>query len=101
MKRNQAGVPIMSAYRASRLPVSCHPCREKKRRCDRNKPCSNCTQRRLNCVYENGNRFSNAVEGDAAISGALAVPDAPTMTLSPIEQMNMLVSDPSVHGLYN
>ncbi|KAF4332771.1 hypothetical protein FBEOM_13421 [Fusarium beomiforme] len=64
MKRNHSGEPIMSVYRSSRLPVSCRPCREKKRRCDRNQPCSNCTQRHLTCVYENGSRAANSLESD-------------------------------------
>ncbi|KAI1041971.1 hypothetical protein LB505_013475 [Fusarium chuoi] len=65
MKRNYSGAPIMSTYRASRLPVSCRPCRDKKRRCDRNQPCSNCTQRRLTCVYENGSRAANSWGSEA------------------------------------
>ncbi|RSM04564.1 hypothetical protein CEP52_006704 [Fusarium oligoseptatum] len=45
MKRNNAGDPVMVIHRPARPALSCRPCREKKRRCDRNKPCSSCSQR--------------------------------------------------------
>ncbi|KAF4457256.1 hypothetical protein F53441_820 [Fusarium austroafricanum] len=97
MKLNYSGAPIMSAYRASRLPVSCRPCREKKRRCDRNQPCSNCTQRRLTCVYDNATRSNYSAESNATLpvsetssSGAPRDPGAPTTSsLSLAEQMNI------------
>src|SRR6478735_6387094 len=96
MKRNYSGAPIMSTYRASRLPVSCRPCREKKRRCDRNQPCSNCTQRRLTCVYENGSRATNPLETDTLPErnpGESSVdPNGSTLAFSPLRQFDLLVN---------
>lgn len=96
MKRNYSGAPIMSTYRASRLPVSCRPCREKKRRCDRNQPCSNCTQRRLTCVYENGSRATNPLETDTLPErnpGEASVdPNGSTLAFSPLRQLDLLVN---------
>ncbi|EWZ33252.1 uncharacterized protein FOBCDRAFT_286891 [Fusarium oxysporum Fo47] len=93
MKRNYSGAPIMSTYRASRLPVSCRPCREKKRRCDRNQPCSNCTQRRLTCVYENGSRATNPLETDTLPErnpGEASVdPNGSTLAFSPLRQLDL------------
>ncbi|KAE8355725.1 hypothetical protein BDV28DRAFT_155208 [Aspergillus coremiiformis] len=43
--------PIMMMHRWSRPPVSCKHCREKKRRCDRNQPCSSSMQRDIQCEY--------------------------------------------------
>ncbi|KAL6792195.1 hypothetical protein GGI42DRAFT_335569 [Trichoderma sp. SZMC 28013] len=31
--------------------VSCSSCRQRKLRCDRNEPCSNCTTRNVDCIY--------------------------------------------------
>ncbi|KAH7234983.1 uncharacterized protein BKA55DRAFT_579749 [Fusarium redolens] len=93
MKRNYSGAPIMSAYRASRLPVSCRPCREKKRRCDRNQPCSNCTQRCLTCVYENGSRATNSLESDTVpnrnLGEASVDLNESTMAFSPLRQLDL------------
>ncbi|KAF4944822.1 hypothetical protein FGADI_12417 [Fusarium gaditjirri] len=83
----------MSTYRASRLPVSCRPCREKKRRCDRNQPCSNCTQRCLTCVYENGSRPTNSLESDTLpernLGDALVGPNESTLAFSPLRQLDL------------
>lgn len=35
-------------------PVSCQTCRAKKLKCDRKQPCSNCTARKISCVYGTG-----------------------------------------------
>jgi hypothetical protein len=36
-------------------PVSCQNCRKRKLKCDRKRPCSGCSTRKLECVYnENG-----------------------------------------------
>ncbi|KAF5710077.1 hypothetical protein FMUND_9700 [Fusarium mundagurra] len=81
------------AILASRLPVSCRPCREKKRRCDRNQPCSNCTQRNLNCVYENGTRATNSLESEVLpernLGGDLADPNEGTLAFSPQRQLDL------------
>ncbi|KAF5980682.1 hypothetical protein FCOIX_4705 [Fusarium coicis] len=93
MKRNYSGAPIMSTYRASRLPVSCRPCREKKRRCDRNQPCSNCTQRQLTCVYENGSRTTNSFDSEALPEGnlgdTLVNPHESSSVFSPLRQLDL------------
>ncbi|KAF5982673.1 hypothetical protein FBULB1_4171 [Fusarium bulbicola] len=93
MKRNYSGAPIMSTYRASRLPVSCRPCREKKRRCDRNQPCSNCTQRHLTCIYENGSRAARSLESEALpelnLGGALVDQNESTLAFSPLKQLDL------------
>ena len=41
-------------HRRQRDPLSCHSCRSKKLKCDRQRPCSNCTTRRLTCEYLKG-----------------------------------------------
>lgn len=41
----------VSSTRAQRPLLSCLPCRQKKRRCDREQPCSNCVLRRVECEY--------------------------------------------------
>nr|RBQ83995.1 hypothetical protein FVER53263_12827 [Fusarium verticillioides] len=93
MKRNYSGAPIMSTYRASRLPVSCRPCREKKRRCDRNQPCSNCTQRQLTCVYENGSGATNSLESEVSrernLGDGLVNPNESTSAFSPLRQLDL------------
>ncbi|KAJ5609070.1 hypothetical protein N7528_009637 [Penicillium herquei] len=51
MKRDAQGNPITTVHRWSRPPLSCHACRDKKRRCDRAQPCSNCVLRNIPCEY--------------------------------------------------
>ncbi|KAJ5648320.1 hypothetical protein N7490_004692 [Penicillium lividum] len=51
MKRDARGNPIATVHRWSRPPLSCQACREKKRRCDRAQPCSNCVLRNIPCEY--------------------------------------------------
>ncbi|KAL4778545.1 hypothetical protein BJX76DRAFT_132329 [Aspergillus varians] len=51
MKRSYVGVPIEMTHNWGRPPLSCLPCRQKKRRCDRRQPCWNCSQRGISCVY--------------------------------------------------
>lgn len=41
-------------------PVSCRHCRAKKLRCDRNRPCSNCTAREEECEYETNHATTSA-----------------------------------------
>ncbi|KAK4496649.1 hypothetical protein PRZ48_012631 [Zasmidium cellare] len=38
-------------------PVSCSLCRVKKLKCDRQKPCSNCSSRRVTCEYQGERHF--------------------------------------------
>lgn len=51
MKRDNQGNPVQVTHRWNRPPLSCLPCREKKRRCDRALPCSNCVLRDIACNY--------------------------------------------------
>ncbi|KAH8803694.1 hypothetical protein F5884DRAFT_806245 [Xylogone sp. PMI_703] len=62
MKRNHEGGPAMMVHRWNRLPLSCASCREKKRRCDRNQPCSNCTLRNIQCEYTTHRVSDESVE---------------------------------------
>ncbi|KAH7234495.1 hypothetical protein B0J15DRAFT_504416, partial [Fusarium solani] len=75
MKRTNAGDPVMVIHRPARPALSCRPCREKKRRCDRNKPCSSCSQRDIPCVYEERHQFvQRPVENAPAQVGAGPTP---------------------------
>ncbi|KAJ5390243.1 uncharacterized protein N7496_001311 [Penicillium cataractarum] len=51
MKRKNRGNPIATIHRWNKPPLSCRECREKKRRCDRAQPCSNCVIRKISCEY--------------------------------------------------
>ncbi|KAL2823802.1 hypothetical protein BDW59DRAFT_148362 [Aspergillus cavernicola] len=51
MKRNYTGVPKEMMTQWGRPLLSCRPCRQQKRRCDRQRPCSNCSQRNISCEY--------------------------------------------------
>ncbi|KAL4905495.1 hypothetical protein BDW74DRAFT_185040 [Aspergillus multicolor] len=51
MKRKQTEIPADMVHRWGRAPLSCHLCRTKKLRCDRGDPCSNCAQRKIDCIY--------------------------------------------------
>ncbi|KAI8653003.1 hypothetical protein NCS55_01283500 [Fusarium keratoplasticum] len=85
MKRTNAGDPVMIIHRPARPALSCRPCREKKRRCDRNKPCSSCSQRDIPCVYEERHQFvQRPVENAPAQVGAGPTPadSTPSSSLS-------------------
>lgn len=43
---------------SSQTGPSCEPCRERKVRCDRKKPCSHCTRLQLPCIYKMRKRRS-------------------------------------------
>ncbi|KAE8557032.1 hypothetical protein EYB25_001738 [Talaromyces marneffei] len=45
---------VYKSSRRNRVPLSCEPCRSRKLRCNRERPCSNCTVRdeRASCKYE-------------------------------------------------
>lgn len=55
MKRNYGGIPVDMTHNWGKPPLSCLPCRQKKRRCDRNQPCWNCAQRGISCEYPDQN----------------------------------------------
>lgn len=55
MKRNYGGVPVDMTHNWGKPPLSCLPCRQKKRRCDRDQPCWNCAQRGISCEYPEQN----------------------------------------------
>lgn len=48
-------------------PVSCQTCRKRKLKCDRNRPCSGCSARNVECVYHTNNNGSEAVAIPAVI----------------------------------
>ncbi|KAL2862431.1 Zn(II)2Cys6 transcription factor [Aspergillus lucknowensis] len=56
MKRT---VPMGMTDQWGRPPPSCQACRQKKRRCDRARPCSNCTQRNIPCEYDGKSQFGS------------------------------------------
>jgi len=70
---NRARTRIIN--RRPRKPVSCHPCRQSKLKCDRQQPCASCKRRECTecCVYE-GPRKDNADAGRSALSGAVRPP---------------------------
>ncbi|KAL4946536.1 hypothetical protein BDV06DRAFT_182354 [Aspergillus oleicola] len=53
MKRSYSGVPSGMTHSWGQPPLSCQQCRQKKRRCDRQQPCWNCSQRGIECEYPN------------------------------------------------
>ena len=55
MKRSYGGIPVDMTHNWGKPPLSCLPCRQKKRRCDRNQPCWNCAQRDILCEYPGQN----------------------------------------------
>ncbi|KAE8343570.1 hypothetical protein BDV24DRAFT_172593 [Aspergillus arachidicola] len=67
MKRNHSGNPVMMIHRWNRPPLSCISCREKKRRCDRNQPCSSCTQRHIQCEYAGQNKHNQFSGGQGSV----------------------------------
>jgi hypothetical protein len=48
-------------------PVSCQTCRKRKLKCDRNRPCSGCSARNIECVYHTNTGGSEAVAPPAVI----------------------------------
>ncbi|KAJ5174464.1 uncharacterized protein N7482_000341 [Penicillium canariense] len=66
MKRDNRGNSITMVHRWNRPPLSCRACREKKRRCDRTQPCSNCVLRKISCEYP-GQSLEDAGAPDASM----------------------------------
>ena len=56
MKRSGVAVQETPATRKHprQDPVSCQSCRKRKLKCDRKTPCSGCSTRHLECIYQNG-----------------------------------------------
>ncbi|KAJ4026431.1 hypothetical protein NW752_001374 [Fusarium irregulare] len=87
MKRHRSGEAIMSTSRSVRQPVSCSECRKMKRRCDRNNPCSNCAQRKLECAYQRGDPENTNTSAPEDRSSSVQVDDvAPSI---PAEQVTI------------
>lgn len=89
MKRDRNGHPIILMHRWNRPPLSCGACREKKRRCDRAQPCSNCVQRNISCEYSGQSSESTedlksfqkptcGEENQPALARPIAVPASPS-----------------------
>jgi hypothetical protein len=70
MKRTRDGYPIILMHQGNRAPSSCQACREKKRRCDRTQPCSNCMQRNMSCEYPGRNPESSERDASKALGMA-------------------------------
>ncbi|KAK7216006.1 hypothetical protein V2G26_004009 [Clonostachys chloroleuca] len=68
MKRRITGPSMRMAHQGRYPPLSCRLCREKKRRCDRTLPCSNCSQRGLDCEYVGRQSFVPEQSGEASLS---------------------------------
>ncbi|KAL4972931.1 hypothetical protein BDW66DRAFT_154277 [Aspergillus desertorum] len=77
-------VPADMVHRWSRAPLSCRLCRSKKLRCDRAQPCSNCAQRKVDCVY--------AGRGESPSAGRRS--NTPTATTAAASKREQLVSEP-------
>lgn len=73
--KNRARTRIIN--RRPRKPISCHPCRQSKLKCDRQQPCASCKRRECieSCVYE-GPRKNKADAGRLASSEVVRRPDS-------------------------
>ncbi|KAL4897040.1 hypothetical protein BDV59DRAFT_169655 [Aspergillus ambiguus] len=91
MKRKFSEIPGAMLQPWSRAPLSCNLCRRKKLRCDRNSPCSNCTQRDVECLYAGQDA---PIEGSEILSasgkGETAAFSPAAMSQSGREQANRL-----------
>lgn len=96
-KRDSNGNPIEVMHRWNRPPLSCVACREKKRRCDRVQPCSNCAQRNTPCAYPGQN--SETVREELSRNSAEPI-DMSQVTsgssVSGIQTVPRLVTMPSI-----
>ncbi|KAE8418036.1 hypothetical protein BDV36DRAFT_283328 [Aspergillus pseudocaelatus] len=86
MKRNHSGTPVMMIHRWNRPPLSCKPCREKKRRCDRNQPCSSCTQRHIRCEYASQSEHNQLSGGNSRAVPASLNPEEVLYRLQKLEE---------------
>lgn len=84
MKRKGSDA-VMMVHRWNRPLLSCEPCRERKRRCDRQRPCATCSRRGVLCNYNTGGEPLNAIGNDkpepspaVLPSSSAAVPLDPT-----------------------
>ncbi|KAF3807744.1 Fusarisetin A cluster transcription factor fsa6 [Colletotrichum gloeosporioides] len=84
--------PIASRRR-DKPQLSCNLCRRRKLRCDRKKPCFNCSTRGQSCVYaENSTMVSASTESsnDATLQDRLSYLERLVMTISPEQSLNKL-----------
>lgn len=67
-------------YKRKRSRVACEPCRERKRKCDGDIPCSTCTSWGYDCHYASQRRTKYATPGAVAQSGSspIETPHIPT-----------------------
>lgn len=92
-KITQIDTPYLSAAeRKKRKPLSCDPCRQLKRKCDRGKPCRQCSENNKQCSYKqatahllqngnNGNRSSDHIVQDSSpISAHASSSSSPMLT---------------------
>ncbi|KAB8068209.1 hypothetical protein BDV29DRAFT_199585 [Aspergillus leporis] len=69
-------------HRWNRPSLSCKPCREKKRRCDRNQPCSNCAQRNIQCEYAGQSQSIEATSDGIALETGINAQGRPDLASS-------------------
>lgn len=99
--RDQPNIFIMF-HRSSRQPQSCQLCRGKKLRCDRERPCSNCKQRDVSCIYSSFHQ-KPAVALEAAAAATISHGVSPVTGVQDHQQTQMDLDDvessPSEHRL--
>lgn len=66
---------IKPGRRRDKPQLSCNPCRNRKSRCDRKQPCSNCSSRSQTCTYAPNKYASGLPPGPPATPGTLDVQD--------------------------
>lgn len=66
---------IKPARRRDKPQLSCNPCRNRKSRCDRRQPCTNCASRGQNCSYAPGQNPAGLPPVPSLMSGTLGVHD--------------------------
>ncbi|KAI0424994.1 fungal-specific transcription factor domain-containing protein [Xylaria sp. FL1042] len=84
--RGRARLP--SSRRRDKPQLSCHLCRKRKLKCNREQPCSSCTQRGLDmsCTYSSNTELSPSVDKGR-------VPSQPSRLQDRIQQLEDLVVD--------
>ncbi|KAK4213313.1 fusarisetin A cluster transcription factor [Rhypophila decipiens] len=66
---------VKPARRRDKPQLSCNPCRNRKSRCDRKQPCSNCASRGQTCTYAHGQHPAGLPPRPSMMSGTLGVHD--------------------------
>jgi hypothetical protein len=71
-------------------PVSCQTCRKRKLKCDRNRPCSGCSTRNVECVYGSETIATPATTGSPAREHTVnrRTPSEPRTVLQPTQNQD-------------